>query len=118
VGYRYTYHDDPIVEEPESTSIFSPTKLFITLALIAGFFLQTTLAANIGLSSNGATEFGQGVQQTIFCGGNSSVVTMSPMVKPAPTTLKLSMSLEYHPNATAWTSLFKLLTVQQVLHFH
>lgn len=81
MGHRYTYHDDPIVEEPESTSIFSPTKLFITLALIAGFFLQTTLAANIGLSSNGATEFGQGVQQTIFCGGNSAVVTMSPMVK-------------------------------------
>lgn len=76
--YRFSYHDDPAIEEPEAPRGISKPKLLIAAALAAGFFLQTTLAANIGLSSNGATEFGQGVQQTIFCGGNSAVITVKP----------------------------------------
>jgi hypothetical protein len=81
VGFRYTYHDDPVIEEPEAPKYLSRSKIFVGLTIIAGFFLQTTLAANIGLSSNGATEFGQGVQQTIFCGGSSAVVTIKPISK-------------------------------------
>lgn len=78
MGYRYAYHDDPIEEVPEPRSSFGKGKFLLAAAVVAGFFFQTTLAANIGLTSNGSTEFGQGVQQTIFCGGNSAVVTISP----------------------------------------
>jgi hypothetical protein len=78
VSYRYTYHDDPLPEIEESTRSISKPKIFLGLIAIAGIFFQTTLAANISLTSNGATEFGQGVQQTIFCGGNSTVVTIKP----------------------------------------
>ena len=81
MGYRYTYHDDPVVEEPESPQFLTRSKIFVGLAIAAGFFLQSTFAANIGISSNGATEFGQGVQQTIFCGGSSAVVTVKPISK-------------------------------------
>lgn len=76
--YRYNYHDDPVFEEAESPKGASKPIFLVAFALIAGFFIQTTLAANIGLSSNGSTEFGQGVQQTIFCGGDSAVITVKP----------------------------------------
>jgi hypothetical protein len=81
MAFRYTYHDDPVIDENENSRFLTPKKILAGLALIAGIFLQTTFAANIGLSSNGSTEFGQGVQQTIFCGGSSAVVTVKPISK-------------------------------------
>ena len=38
-----------------------------------GFFLTSTLAANLSLSSGGVTEFGQSVSQTVACSGASSL---------------------------------------------
>ena len=70
------YSDDPIAEEE-----FSPKSRFAKLTsiaalLIAGFFIQSTLASNISISSGGQTEFGQGVQLTTACsGGNALTVT-------------------------------------------
>ena len=76
--YRYDYHDDPVLEESKARPRISKGKLLVVLAIAAGFFFQSTFAANIGLTSNGSTEFGQGVQQTIFCGGSSAVITVKP----------------------------------------
>jgi hypothetical protein len=47
----------------------------VLVILIAGggFFIKTTLAANIALSSGVATEFGQGFSQAVACSGNESV---------------------------------------------
>lgn len=78
MSYRFTYHDDPLPEIEESTRSVSKPKILLGLIAIAGIFFQSTLAANISLTSSGATEFGQGIQQTIFCGGNSTVVTIKP----------------------------------------
>lgn len=74
-----TYHDDPEFEGQEKQKTLSKGKLFVGLALVAGFFIQTTLAANINLSSTAPTEFGQGVQQTTACSGNIPL-TLTPNV--------------------------------------
>ncbi len=57
----------------------SSSALFSILLLLLGgaYFLQTTLAANISLSSNGPVEFGQGIQQTTACSG-STPLTLTP----------------------------------------
>lgn len=80
VSYRYTYHDDPILEEPESSRFLSKPKFVVGLAIVAGFFLQSTLAANINLTSTTPLEFGQGVQQTTACSG-STPLTVTPNVQ-------------------------------------
>jgi hypothetical protein len=74
-----TYHDDPEFEGQAKQKTLSKGKLFVGLALVAGFFIQTTLAANINLSSTAPTEFGQGVQQTTACSGNIPL-TLTPNV--------------------------------------
>lgn len=48
-----------------------------SLVLGAGYFLQTTLAANISISSGASVEFGQGIQVTAACSG-STPLTMTP----------------------------------------
>jgi len=73
-----SYHDDPLTEQVPESQKSSKLKIFLALSLVAGFFIQSTMAGNISLTSGG-TEFGQGVQQTIFCGGNSTVVTVKPV---------------------------------------
>lgn len=57
----------------------SSSALFSILLLLLGgaYFLQTTLAANISLSSSGPVEFGQGIQQTTACSG-STPLTLTP----------------------------------------
>jgi len=49
-----------------------------TLVIGAGYFLQTTLAANISINSGASVEFGQGIQVTAACSG-STPLTMTPM---------------------------------------
>jgi hypothetical protein len=47
------------------------------LAAVLGF--GSTFAANITLNSNVApTEFGQGVQRTVYCGGSATTLTLKP----------------------------------------
>lgn len=74
-----SYHDDPQFEEPRSLKTLTKKRLVIGLAIVSGFFLQTTFAGNINLSSTGAQEFGQGVQQTTACSGNTTL-TVTPNV--------------------------------------
>jgi len=71
------YHDDPIEESKSSNSIFS--SVFALILLLAGgiFFVQSTLAANISLSSGVGTEFGQSVSQAVACSGSQNV-TITP----------------------------------------
>jgi len=52
-----------------------PKGLFLfALAITAAALLQSTLAANINLSSSGPVEFGQGIQVTTACSGSTSLV--------------------------------------------
>jgi hypothetical protein len=46
------------------------------LAAVLGF--GSTLAANIQINGNEQTEFGQGVAETVFCGGNEANVVVRP----------------------------------------
>ena len=48
------------------------------LAAVLGF--GSTFAANITLNNgNSPTEFGQGVQRTVYCGGTASTLTLKPV---------------------------------------
>jgi hypothetical protein len=70
------YYDDP-VEEPVVKSQ-KPRALFGVLLLCAGgLFLNTTLAANINISTGGKVEFGQGIAMTTACSG-STALTVTP----------------------------------------
>ena len=45
-------------------------KLILGIGALAGVIaLGSTLAANINLNTGGAVEFGQGLAQTVVCGG-------------------------------------------------
>lgn len=50
------------------------------MLIVAGLFLNNTFAANISLTSGGSVEFGQGVQVTAACSGNS-VLTLTPQAR-------------------------------------
>lgn len=47
--------------------------------LVAVLGIGSTFAATIQLNSNQNTEFGQGVQSTVYCGGTSATLTGTPM---------------------------------------
>lgn len=75
--YEY-YHDDPVDLEPsKNRNYFAKFALILTL-ISGGFFLQTTLAANVSLNPSGSVEFGQGVLQTVSCSGASYALTLRP----------------------------------------
>jgi hypothetical protein len=71
------YYDDP-VEEPV-VKRKKPTAIFGSLVLLfaGGLFLNTTLAANISLTSSGKVEFGQGISMTTACSGTTAL-TVTP----------------------------------------
>jgi hypothetical protein len=71
------YHDDPIEGPRFRNSILPSFLVLILLVTGGGFFIKTTLAANIQLSSRVATEFGQGFSQAVACSGSQSV-TVNP----------------------------------------
>jgi hypothetical protein len=73
VAYDFEYHDDPLLEPEVDSKRLTKPKFLIGLLIIAGFFLQSTLAGNISLTSGGSTEFGQGIQQTVACSGNNTI---------------------------------------------
>ena len=71
-----SYHDDPI--EPQAPKRQKTQALAVLLLFAAGgFFLQSTLAANLSVNSAAPIEFGQGISQTTACSGETSL-TMTP----------------------------------------
>jgi len=71
------YHDDPTQEVTSSRSFLPGFLVLILLITGGGFFVKSTLAANISLSSGRAIEFGQSVSQTVACSGSQNV-TVTP----------------------------------------
>ncbi len=70
------YYDDPVDEPVVKRK--KPRALFGVLLLLAGgFYLNTTLAANINISTGGKVEFGQGIAMTTACSG-STALTVTP----------------------------------------
>jgi hypothetical protein len=67
------YHDDPIDQSPRRRSFLSSFLVFIVLIGGGGFFVKSTLAANISLSSGGSVEFGQAVSQAVACSGGQNL---------------------------------------------
>ena len=56
------YSDDPVeYEEGSGKKKISSFLAFILLIVGSGFYIQTTLAANVSLNSGAPVEFGQGV---------------------------------------------------------
>ena len=74
-----SYHDDPILESIPKSKKKSLSKLLSLALLLASgsFFLQTTLAANINITSGTAIEFGQGVAITAAC-SQANILTITP----------------------------------------
>jgi hypothetical protein len=71
------YHDDP-TEEPRSRKSIIPSFLVLILLISGGgFFVKTTLAANVALNSGASTEFGQSVSQAVACSGGQNL-TVTP----------------------------------------
>jgi hypothetical protein len=71
------YHDDPPQEVTSSRSFLPGLLVLIVLITGGGFFVKSTLAANINLSSGGSIEFGQSVSQAVACSGSQNV-TVTP----------------------------------------
>jgi hypothetical protein len=73
----YEYHDDPInLKQPKSKRRSRGVLALVAVLIGASFYIQTTLAANVSLSS-GAVEFGQGILRTVACSGSQSL-TITP----------------------------------------
>ena len=69
-----SYHDDPVeLKQRKSQQKISPIFALVLLLVSGGFFLQTTLASNISLSSSSSVEFGQGILQSTACSGESQL---------------------------------------------
>lgn len=71
------YYDDPVATPPSSRKRKAP--YLVLLLLVSAFFLRGTFAANIGLNTSGASEFGQGVQVLAACSG-STPLTIKPVI--------------------------------------
>jgi hypothetical protein len=69
------YCDDPIQPLPKPKNYRSLTSAVILI--VAGLFLNNTLAANISLNNGSGVEFGQGVSMTAACSGSQSL-TVTP----------------------------------------
>ena len=70
------YYDDPVDESVVNRQ--KPRALFgVLLLCVGGLFLNTTLAANINISTGGKVEFGQGIAMTTACSG-STALTVTP----------------------------------------
>ena len=71
------YHDDPSHAARSPRSLLPGFLVLILLITGGGFFVKTTLAANISLNSGGTVEFGQAVSQAVACSGGQSL-TVTP----------------------------------------
>lgn len=73
--YEDYYCDDPTTPVVKRKNVRSLTSAVILI--VAGLFLNNTLAANISLTSGGKVEFGQGISMTTACSG-SQALTVTP----------------------------------------
>jgi hypothetical protein len=72
------YSDDPDGYHQAPKKKKSPGLAAFLLLLVGGtYFVQTTLAANVSLSSGAPIEFGQGILTTVACSG-SQALTVTP----------------------------------------
>jgi hypothetical protein len=72
------YSDDPVDFNQESQKRKFPAIFGALLLLVGGgFFVQTTLAANISLNTGSPIEFGQGITQAVACSGATNL-TITP----------------------------------------
>jgi hypothetical protein len=69
------YSDDPLVEEPKRIRRISGTVALFVAITLSLFYIQTTLAGNINISSGAPLEFGQGISQTSSC---DNLMTLTP----------------------------------------
>jgi hypothetical protein len=78
MSFGNLYHDDPAHHRSSRGSSKGISSLLALVLTIfgAGFYLQSTLAANVSLNSGGAIEFGQGSARTVACSeGQSLIIT-------------------------------------------
>ena len=68
------YHDDPVSEESSIVSKKLSGFLALLLLAVGGFYLQSTLAANITVSSGRGIEFGQAQSQLVACSGDTNLI--------------------------------------------
>lgn len=78
-NYRYHYHDDPIVEDSAAPRSIKSKALAMIAILLVAVTVKGTFAANVGLTANGAGEFGQGIQITAACSGGTAL-TLKPII--------------------------------------
>lgn len=72
------YCDDPIEATTNPVKRkFSSIHAFLLFLVGGTFFVQTTLAANVSLSSGAPVEFGQGILSTVACSGGTNL-TVTP----------------------------------------
>lgn len=71
------YHASPSRESVPRRSYLPGFLVLVLLITSGGFFIKSTLAANIALSSGNPIEFGQSVSQTVACSGGQSL-TVTP----------------------------------------
>ena len=75
--YRHDafYSDDPVAPVVKRRNFRALTSS--VMLIVAGLFLNNTLAANISLTNGGSVEFGQGISLTTACSG-SQIITVTP----------------------------------------
>ena len=79
MSFDRLYHDDPIEDQKSRASGKISGLLALVLTIFgAGFYLQTTLAANVSINSGNSIEFGQGSARTVACSGTTSLI-ITPM---------------------------------------
>ena len=69
--YEDYYCDDPI--RPAVKTRNNRSFLSVVMLIVAGLFLNNTLAANISLTNGGGVEFGQGISMTTACSGSQAL---------------------------------------------
>ncbi|MEJ6606909.1 MAG: hypothetical protein QNL72_00515 [Candidatus Planktophila sp.] len=76
MSFGNLYHDDPVDDRRNRGSSKGISSLLALVLTIfgAGFYLQTTLAANVSLNSGGGIEFGQGSTRTVACSESQSLI--------------------------------------------
>ncbi len=114
VGYRYTYHDDPVEEiDPPR----SPLKRALFIFAIVGILgtAGSTLAANISLTNSGASEFGQGFMATTACSGNNSLSLKPTNIFDGTNYLVKSVTVSNIPTSCAGNDFILNASVAQSL---